>query len=110
MPRYNEQKNMIYKIRQFIFPQSIKRNKNLQRNEAGFELPPDKRFKILPDKPIEPDKKKDIRFGHNEITNTILQLIRHTTPPLTIGLYGSWGSGKTTIAKSVEDKIKTEWI
>ncbi|MEX1014380.1 MAG: hypothetical protein WDZ80_04435 [Candidatus Paceibacterota bacterium] len=28
-------------------------------------------FKLLPDRPIEPDKKEEIRFGHNDITTTV---------------------------------------
>ncbi|MCP6718756.1 MAG: KAP family NTPase [Patescibacteria group bacterium] len=70
----------------------------------GSEVDPG--FKLLPDKPIKPDKQEDIRFGHKQIINTIFKLIRYTDPPLAIGLYGNWGTGKTTIVKSVEELVK----
>ena len=63
-------------------------------------------FKLLPDHPINPDKTEDIRFGHKEIITTIFSILKNAEPPFTIGLYGNWGTGKTTIAKSVEKKAK----
>lgn len=60
-------------------------------------------FKLLPDYPIQPDKAEDIRFGHHDIAQAIQDVICNTSIPLTIGLYGRWGVGKSTIANSVYD-------
>lgn len=40
-------------------------------------------------------------------TNTLLDIIRdpHTEGPLVIGLFGTWGSGKTSLMKFVQDDL-----
>lgn len=59
-------------------------------------------FSLLPDRPITPDQKEDIRFGHKQLAHTVFELIKNAEPPFTIGLYGKWGVGKTTIASLVQ--------
>ena len=70
----------------------------LKKSEAS-----DPGFCILPDRPITPDKKEDIRFGHYQLAGTIFELLKNAEPPFTIGLYGKWGVGKTTIASLVKE-------
>jgi formylglycine-generating enzyme required for sulfatase activity len=43
-------------------------------------------------------------------TNTLLDIIRdpNTFGPLTIGVFGSWGSGKTSLMKFVHDDLKQD--
>lgn len=60
-------------------------------------------FKILPDRPLGPDEEENIRFGHKDIARTIFSLIDGAEPPITLGLYGRWGVGKTTVASLVKD-------
>lgn len=63
------------------------------------------KFKLLIDKPLSGYSDNEIKFGHKQIANTLVKLIKGAVPPFTIGLYGSWGSGKSTIMKSVEKKL-----
>lgn len=67
-------------------------------------------FNLLPDRPIDADKEEDIKFGHKELAETVFDLIHKAEPPFTIGLYGRWGVGKTTISGLVEKKAKEAGI
>jgi len=69
--------------------------KQQEVNDPGFYL--------LPDRPITPDKKEDIRFGHQQLANAVFELLKNAEPPFTVGLYGKWGVGKTTIASLVKE-------
>ena len=40
----------------------------------------------------------------NSLSNTISNIIRNSTPHFTVGIYGEWGTGKTTLMKSIEKK------
>ena len=42
------------------------------------------------------------------LSKTISNLIRNSTPHFTIGIYGEWGTGKTTLMKSIESNLQTE--
>ena len=39
------------------------------------------------------------------LSKTISNLIRNSTPHFTIGIYGEWGTGKTTLMKSIESNL-----
>lgn len=55
----------------------------------------DKDIKILKDEPIS--KKEADFFGYSDIAENIADLILKINPPFTIGLFGKWGVGKTSI-------------
>src|SRR3989304_3508967 len=40
------------------------------------------------------------------LSKTISNLIKNSTPHFTIGIYGEWGTGKTTLMKSIEVKLE----
>lgn len=61
------------------------------------------KFNILRDEPL--DQKESDRFGYIDIADIIADIIKKAKPPFTIGLYGKWGSGKTSICKLVEKNI-----
>jgi hypothetical protein len=69
-------------------------------------MPPE--FELLPDRPIDADRKEDVKFGHVEISEVVFQTIHKAQPPFTIGLYGRWGVGKSTIAGLVEKRAEYE--
>ena len=41
---------------------------------------------------------------------TIANIIRDSTPHFTIGIYGEWGTGKTTLMKAIERNLSTEGV
>lgn len=40
--------------------------------------------------------------------DTLLQIIKNSTTPFTIGLFGGWGSGKSSIIKTIEEKFNKD--
>lgn len=63
-------------------------------------------YNLLPDVPLTADKEQDIKFGHPEIARIVAHLILKANPPFTIGLFGKWGTGKTTIINLVKSYLK----
>jgi len=59
---------------------------------------------IIPDNPLE----TDADFGFSAYIDTISDLIANgrNKTPLVIGIYGKWGSGKTTLMRSIAHKLK----
>jgi len=53
------------------------------------------------------DAKADA-FNHEAFANTLLSLLEKNNPPLSIGLFGAWGIGKSTIINILFDKIKRQ--
>ena len=62
-------------------------------------------FKKLSDSPPEP---QDVKFRFDEYGDQIIKYItsEDLPMPITIGLNGEWGSGKTTLVKVIQKKIK----
>ena len=44
-------------------------------------------------------------FNHEAFANTIYKIIKENDPPLSIGLFGGWGVGKTSIVNLLKSKI-----
>lgn len=65
-------------------------------------------FELLPDKPIDPDVEQEDKFGHKDISGTLVSVIEKVEPPFTMGLFGRWGTGKTTIAANVNKVFKNK--
>ncbi len=43
----------------------------------------------------------------DSLSRTIANIIRNSIPHFTIGIYGEWGTGKTTLMKSIEKKLSS---
>jgi Cdc6-like AAA superfamily ATPase len=51
-------------------------------------------------------KKEDDRFDFRDYAEVLADRARKAEPPLTIGLYGSWGSGKTSLMKLIGEELR----
>lgn len=68
------------------------------------------RIKLFSDRPLTADKEREVRFGHLDIAANLQNILLNCPVPFTIGLFGKWGSGKTTILNVLKDKLKREKI
>ena len=60
----------------------------------------------------KPKNDGDLLFGHHDIVQTLSTIItkNKSHESFTIGLYGDWGSGKSSIAESLQTKLKDDKI
>jgi hypothetical protein len=60
-------------------------------------------FRYLPDKFIETEDKDLLNF--KEFAGSTLAAIKKSEPPFTWGIYGDWGSGKTSLMKLIRNRM-----
>lgn len=60
------------------------------------------KFKFLDDSPVT----KDEFGGHARVANSIAEQIESGVPGMTIGLEGTWGSGKSSVIRMLEERWK----
>lgn len=58
----------------------------------------------LKDEPLT-DLGEEDRFSHRAYVNLLTQAITELKPPFTLGVFGSWGVGKTTIVNGLRDRL-----
>jgi len=63
---------------------------------------------FLEDRPLSHDE--EARFGHESLADTVVEVIAGCPCPFTIGLYGAWGSGKSTIVNRVAARLSERSI
>jgi hypothetical protein len=63
-----------------------------------------KEITLLIDTPEE-----EVLFGFDEYASILTATIMGTKPHFTIGIFGSWGCGKTTLLKRIESQLKTKY-
>lgn len=65
-----------------------------------------KEFKFLAEKPLQTTTElSQSKFGHEEIADTLVKVVTGCPAPFTVGLFAKWGSGKSTVANSLKDKL-----
>lgn len=65
-------------------------------------------FKYLPDSHIQ--KEEDDFLNFKEASRLILKAIRSSKPPFTWGIYGDWGSGKTSLMTLIKNRMEEELL
>jgi predicted KAP-like P-loop ATPase len=64
------------------------------------------KFNILKDEPLTENEMD--RFEYSDIAEELANIIQNVKTPFTIGLYGKWGCGKTSICKLIEKNLKKD--
>lgn len=64
------------------------------------------KINYIPDKEINLDE-NDL-LGAKPYAETLSEIISHSNTPFTIGLFGGWGVGKSSIIKTIEDKFNND--
>lgn len=67
-------------------------------------------FKFIPDSPIPADKKDELYFGYKQIAETLAKIAEKSPTPFTIGLFGKWGTGKSTILNQLENFLDSNTL
>lgn len=65
------------------------------------------KINYIPDEEISLIENEDL-LGTKPYAETIAETIRHAKKSMNIGIFGSWGSGKSTIIRTVKDIFKAE--
>lgn len=68
------------------------------RNDDGLE------FEFLSDKPLSAGDELD--FGHDGLSAAVSRMVSGCKGTLSIGLFGGWGTGKSTIANNVAETLR----
>lgn len=56
------------------------------------------------------DLRSDDQFGVSDLTDRLVELLAVVEPPFTMSLSGSWGVGKSTVAKAAKERLEDSGI
>lgn len=87
-----------------------KRSSQMLKKEDGKQDAKVEKIKFFSDMPIAADREQDVRFGHLGIADNLREIILQCPLPFTVGLFGGWGSGKTTIINILKKKLQDNKI
>jgi ABC-type polysaccharide/polyol phosphate transport system ATPase subunit len=65
---------------------------------------PDQPITILNDRAVESLKEDALDF--TPYVQALADIVITSSTPLTIGVFGTWGSGKTSLMKMIQEKVK----
>lgn len=86
------------------------REKSLMEIKGNNNHPEEQEMRFLSDRPLDADKEQEMRFGHPGIVDTLQNIVSTCPTPFTIGLFGKWGTGKTTIVNALKRKLHASEI
>jgi hypothetical protein len=68
-------------------------------------------MRLLPDRPLSKTTNKSIDFAYDDLAKNMVELIDASPRPFTIGLFGKWGTGKSTIIESLKQSLnKNQYV
>lgn len=70
-----------------------------------MELP---KFNFIRDEPQDKDNKSYFNFYHENVAPALSEILKADTTPHTIGIFGSWGTGKSTIINLLKNDKKLD--
>ena len=66
--------------------------------------PPPQRNWFLKDEPLSDLEGQD-KFSHDAYVNLLAKIIKELAPPFTLGVFGSWGVGKSSIVNDLSNRL-----
>src|SRR5690348_9554991 len=69
----------------------------------GAVMPDFTRFKVLLDDPAPAPA-----LGFDDYASAFADVIRHSAPRFAIGIFGDWGSGKTTLMQAIRRQLEPD--
>lgn len=67
---------------------------------------------LQPEQPIEVQDEEDVfrndLLDHKQFVQRLFPIIKGVQPPFTVGIYGSWGTGKTSILRMLRATLRKE--
>ena len=92
----------------YLKNQSEQLKKELGLEEFNSDTTSKTRSQPLAPQAILIDDIEDVpTHDFDSLSGTIANIIRNSTPHFTIGIYGEWGTGKTTLMKSIEKNLSS---
>lgn len=82
--------------------------KSLMEIKGNNNHPKEKKMRFLSDRPLDADE--EMRFGHLGLVGNLKDIVSTCPTPFTIGVFGKWGTGKTTILDSLKRKFHASEI
>jgi predicted KAP-like P-loop ATPase len=76
-------------------------------NNKGLNTKARAKIKIIPDEPASEDAFKSQTFDKH--SKKLADIIRYSRPKFAIGIFGEWGTGKTTMMKMIEKQLKENY-
>lgn len=68
-------------------------------------------FEFLTDQALSTDDElENPKFGHKEIAEALVKTVEKCPTPFTIGLFGKWGAGKSSIANILRRDLERKKI
>ncbi|MGA9151967.1 MAG: P-loop NTPase fold protein [Candidatus Nitrosopolaris sp.] len=87
------------KVRYYVYDYIVPKQSKLLEFGQSFILTDD-----IEPKPINPNN----QFNFGDYCKAIVSIINGTSEKCSIGIYGKWGTGKTTLMKLVEANLKPQ--
>lgn len=60
---------------------------------------------FLTDEPLTSTAEAAAQFGHEGVAETLATVVRRCDPPFTVALYGSWGTGKSSVVELLRSRL-----
>jgi len=75
------------------------------KGSGNSRQPKVQQIEFLSDQPLDADREQEMRFGHPSLVENLKNMVLICPTPFTIGLFGKWGTGKTTILDALKRRF-----
>ena len=90
-----------------FFRDNTKKSTEVRRRKLSISPSDNDKFKIIPDGPIT-DFKKPSSLDFNKYSKSLANIIKNSPPTFSVGVFGGWGTGKTTLMRMIKDELSKD--